>query len=330
MKVSNETKVGILTIFALTVLVLGFNFLKNKDLFRNKKLIYAVFPNLGGLSRSNEVKVNGYLIGTVYKMAKKDKNADQFIVSINLNEEVNIPKDSKAIISSPLVGSWYINIEKGKDNDFLKIGDTLQSKLDMGILDDVKAQLTPTLEKVRGSLDTLNILLNNVNGLLSSEAKANLHQAVANLNQSSSSLKTLLDAETGLIAKTINSANEFINGIKKNAENIDATVLNVKTTSEKLAKLEVQPVIDSLQATISLLKSSAEKITNKNGSLGALMHDKSLYDNLNRTIIKAQTLIDDLRVHPKRYVNLSIFGKKDKGDYLNLPIGDSAFIEKKQ
>ena len=162
MKVSNETKVGILTIFALTVLVLGFNFLKNKDLFRNKKLIYAVFPNLGGLSRSNEVKVNGYLIGTVYKMTKKDKNADQFIVSINLNEEVNIPKDSKAIISSPLVGSWYINIEKGKDNDFLKIGDTLQSKLDMGILDDVKAQLTPTLEKVRGSLDTLNILLTNV------------------------------------------------------------------------------------------------------------------------------------------------------------------------
>jgi len=103
MKVSNETKVGILTIFALTVLVLGFNFLKNKDLFKKRKLIYAVFPNLGGLSRSNEVKVNGYLIGTVYKMTKKDMNADQFIVSINLNEEVNIPKDSKAIISSPLV-----------------------------------------------------------------------------------------------------------------------------------------------------------------------------------------------------------------------------------
>ena len=194
MKVSNETKVGILTIFALTVLVLGFNFLKNKDLFKKRKLIYAVFPNLGGLSRSNEVKVNGYLIGTVYKMTKKDMNADQFIVSINLNEEVNIPKDSKAIISSPLVGSWYINIEKGKDSDFLKIGDTLQSKLDMGILDDVKAQLTPTLEKVRGSLDTLNILLNNVNGLLSSEAKANLLQAVSNLNQSSSDLKTLLDS----------------------------------------------------------------------------------------------------------------------------------------
>jgi phospholipid/cholesterol/gamma-HCH transport system substrate-binding protein len=330
MKVSNETKVGILSIFALTLLVLGFNFLKNNDLFKKRKLIYAVFPNLGGLSRSNEVKVNGYLIGTVYKLNKKDKNADQFIVSINVTEEVNIPKDSKAIISSPLVGSWYINIEKGQDTAFLKIGDTLQSKLDKSILDDVKAQLTPTLEKVRGSLDTLNIFLKNANSVLSSEIKASINQTAANLKQASSSLNTLLHAETGLIARAINNANSFIDDIKKNAENINATVANTKTASEKLAKLEVQPLIDSLQATVSLLKSSAQKITDRNGSLGALISDKSLYDNLNRTIIKAQTLIDDLRVHPKRYVNLSIFGKKDKGNYLNLPVGDSAFLEKKQ
>jgi len=226
MKVSNETKVGILTISALTLLVLGFNFLKNNNLFKQRKLIYAVFPNLGGLSRSNEVKVNGYLIGTVYKLNKKDKNADQFIVSINVTDEINIPKDSKAIISSPLVGSWYINIEKGQDTAFLKIGDTLQSKLDKSILDDVKAQLTPTLEKVRGSLDTLNIFLKNANSVLSSEIKASINQTAANLNKATSSLNTLLDAETGLLAKTISNANDFIDGIKKDTEKSKGTIPN--------------------------------------------------------------------------------------------------------
>lgn len=329
MKVSNETKVGALTVIALAFLILGFNFLKNNDLFTKRKLIYAVFPNLGGLSRSNEVKVNGYLIGTVYKLAKKDKNANQFIVAINITEEVNIPVDSKAILSSPLVGSWYINIEKGESTSFLNIGDTLQSKEDKSIMDDVKAELTPTLQKVRGSLDTLNILINNVNSVIDASAKQNLHEALANLNSSSQSIKTLLDAEKGALAKTINNANEFINNIKKNSENIDATIANAKSVTDKLAKLELQPTIDSLQSTISMLKSSAAKITSKDGSLGALINDRTLYDQINRTIIKAQTLVDDLRVHPKRYVNLSIFGKKDKGDYLNLPVGDSAFLENK-
>jgi phospholipid/cholesterol/gamma-HCH transport system substrate-binding protein len=330
MKVSNETKVGILTISALTILVLGFNFLKNNNLFKKRKLIYAVFPNLGGISRANEVKINGYLIGTVYKLNKKDRNADEFIVSINVTEEINIPKDSKAIISSPLVGSWYINIEKGHDTAFLKIGDTLRSKKDIGILDDMKAQLTPTLEKVRGSLDTLNILLNNVNGLLSSDAKANLHQTLANLNKASSSLNTMLDAETGSIAKTIANANDFVDNLKKNTQSIGVTMENAKKASEKLAALELQPTIDSLKSTINLLKASAAKITSKEGSLGAMISDKSLYNELTRTIIKAQTLVDDLRVHPKRYVNLSIFGKKDKGNYLTLPTDDSAFLQKQK
>lgn len=330
MKVSNETKVGILTIFALTLLVLGFNFLKNNNLFKKRKMMYAVFPDLGGLTRANDVKVNGYKMGTVYAMNKKDKNADEFIVSINVTDEINIPDDSKAILSSTILGTWYINIEKGSSKSFVQIGDTLKSKQDKSILDDIKAQMTPTLEKVRGSLDTLNIFLKNANSVLSSEIKASINQTAANLNKASNSLNALLDAESGLISKAISNANDFIDDIKKNSAAISATITNTKTASEKLAKLDIQPVIDSLQATISLLRSSAQKITSKDGSLGALISDKSLYDNLNRTIIKAQTLIDDLRVHPKRYVNLSIFGKKDKGDYLNLPVGDSAFLEKKQ
>lgn len=320
MKISNETKVGILTISALTVLILGFNFLKGKDLFQKNKKIYASFSDLGGLSTSNEVKVNGYVIGTVYHIAKKDKKLNEFIATINLTDEVNIPKDSKAIITSPLVGSWYVNIEKGEDTSFLQIGDTLKSKLDIGILDDVKAQLTPTLTKVRNTLDSLNSVFGSINGLINSEAKNNLQQTLANLNRASSALNGLLDNQTGPLAQTLNNASEITAELKKSTENITSTISNAKTASEKLAALEIQPTIDSLGALISQLKATAAKISSPDGTLGALINDKQLYNKLNDAILSAEILMDDLRKNPKRYVNLSIFGRKDKTGPITSPL----------
>lgn len=319
MKISNETKVGILTISALTILILGFNFLKGKDIFKKSRKIYAVFNDLGGLSRSNEVKVNGYVIGTVYSLNKKDANLDEIVATINLTEEVNIPKDSKAIITSPLVGSWFINIEKGESIDFLKPGDTLKSKLDVGILDDVKAQLTPTLTKVRNTLDTLNTVLGSVNGILSGEAKNNLHQTLANLNKASNALNGLLDNQTGSLAKTLNNAEAISQSLKNNTEDITATIGNAKKASEKLAALEIQPTLDSLNSMISNLKSVAAKLNSNEGTLGALMNDRSLYKKINDAILSAEILMDDMRAHPKRYVNFSIFGRKDKGGALTSP-----------
>jgi phospholipid/cholesterol/gamma-HCH transport system substrate-binding protein len=319
MKISNETKVGILTISALTILILGFNFLKGKDLFKKSKKIYAVFNDLGGLSRSNEVKVNGYVIGNVYSLNKKDANLDEIVATINLTEDVNIPKDSKAIITSPLVGSWYINIEKGESIEFLKPGDTLKSKLDVGILDDVKAQLTPTLTKVRNTLDTLNTVLGSVNGILNSEAKNNLQQTLANLNRASSALNGLLDNQSGSLAKTLNNAEAISQSLKNNTEGITATIGNAKKASEKLAALEIQPALDSLNSMISNLKAVATKLNSNEGTLGALMNDRTLYKKITDAILSAEILMDDMRAHPKRYVNFSIFGRKDKGGALTSP-----------
>jgi phospholipid/cholesterol/gamma-HCH transport system substrate-binding protein len=319
MKISNETKVGVLTIAALTILILGFNFLKGKDLFSKSKRIYAVFSDLGSLSKSNEVKINGYVIGSVYKLDAQDKNVNGIVATINLTKDVNIPKDSKAYISAPLVGSSYLIIEKGKSDTILQSGDTLATRVDNSILDDVKAQLNPTLAKVRNSLDTLNKVLGNVNKVIGIENRDNLQQTLANLNRASSALNGLLDNQTGPLAKTLNNAKEITEELKKNTDNISTTIGNAKKASEKLAALDIQPAIDSLQALIGTLKATASKITSKDGTLGALITDKTLYNKLNSAILSAEILMDDLRAHPKRYVNLSIFGRKDKGGALTSP-----------
>lgn len=319
MKISNETKVGLLTISALTILILGFNFLKGKDIFKKTKRIYAVFSDLGSLSKSNEVKINGYVIGSVYELDAQDKNVDGIVATINLTKDVNIPTDSKAYISAPLVGSSYLIIEKGASTTYLKPGDTLATRIDNSILDDVKAQLNPTLAKVRNSLDTLDMVLGNVNRVIGLENRNNLQQTLANLNRASSGLNSLLDKQNGPLARIMNDASQITTELKKNTENINKTITNAKTASEKLAALEIQPTIDSLQSTILLLKAAVVKISSKDGTVGALIHDKTLYNNLNNAILSAEILMDDLRLHPKRYVNISVFGRKDKGPVLTSP-----------
>jgi phospholipid/cholesterol/gamma-HCH transport system substrate-binding protein len=317
MKISNETKVGILTISALTILILGFNYLKGKDLFTKKDRIYAIFSDLGSLSKSNEVKINGYVIGSVYELDAQDKNVNGIVATINLTKNVNIPKDSKAYISAPLIGASYLIIEKGKSTEFLESGDTLATRIDNSILDDVKAQFSPTLSKVRSALDTLDMVLTNVNKVIGIENRNNLNQLLANLNKASSNLNGYLDKENGPMGKILANALSFTDNLKKSNDSITALFSNAKRFTEKLSKLDLQLTLDSIHAALADFKSTLKKVTSNNGTLGKLMNDDQLYKRLNEALLGAEVLMDDIRVHPKRYI--SILGRRDKSGPLTAP-----------
>jgi phospholipid/cholesterol/gamma-HCH transport system substrate-binding protein len=319
MKISNETKVGILTITALVLLILGFNFLKGKDVFNRTTKIYAVFQDLGPLSKSNEVKINGYVIGKVYDLEAMDKDITGIVATINLTEEVNIPKNSQAYISSPLIGASFISIEKGNSDVLLTPGDTLNTRSDTGLLDDVKAQLKPTLDKVREGIDSLKMVFSSLNRLLNSEAKNNLQQSLANLNQATSSLNGLLNTQTGALARTLNNMEDITANFRRNNDSITATISNARIFSEKLSRIDLQHTMDSVEAMVSQLKATIAKVSSSDGTLGALINDKKLYNKLHDVILAAEILLDDLRYNPKRYVNLSVFGRKDRDGPITSP-----------
>src|SRR6187431_2576294 len=155
MKISNETKVGILTVVSLVLLIVGFNFLKGKNVFSNETHLYAVFADLGSLRKSNEVKMKGLPVGAVYDYTEIDKNLSGIIVTITMKRDVNIPKDSKATIESELLGSTYLNVAPGVSADFLKDGDTLVTDRAPSFLGDVRAQIAPTMTSIRGAIDSL-------------------------------------------------------------------------------------------------------------------------------------------------------------------------------
>ncbi len=321
MKINNETKVGILTVLALALLIVGFNFLKGKDLFNNTTKIYAIFSKLGSLAKSNEVKINGLAIGTVYDMQEVDKNVSGIKVTISLTRDVNIPSNSVAYITAPLggLGSSTIIIEKGDATTYLKDGDVLNTRVDEGLFGGLTSEVQPTLSKIRNSLDSLNKVFGNINTLFDAGAKRNLQQMIANLNLATNSLNKMLDPQTSALAATLNNVNAITGNLNKNNDSITAIINNTKQFTENLSRLDIQQTMDTLQSAITLLKATVSKMASTDGTLGALINDRELYNRLNSAILSAEILIDDLRAHPKRYVNLSIFGKKDKGGALTSP-----------
>jgi len=319
MKISNETKVGILTIVALTLLIVGFNFLKGKNLFTNEKHLFAVFGELGSLKKSNEVKINGLPVGSVYDYTEIDKELSGIIVTITLKRDVNIPKNSIATIESELLGSTYINISKGDQKEYLKDRDTLVTNRASSLLGDVKAQLNPILGKVTDAIDSLKMVLSGVNNIFEKDTKGNIQEIISNLKDATGSLKTLVNTESGALAGTLKNVNSITDNLKKNNDSITATISSIKKTADKFSSLEVQPTIDSLQTSIIELRKLLSKLSSNEGTLGKLMNDKKLYDKLTEVLLSVEILFDDLRVHPKRYTGNIIFNRKDKTGPLTSP-----------
>ncbi len=319
MKISNETKVGILTIVALTLLIVGFNFLKGKNVFNKEKHLFAVFSDLGSLRKSNEVKMKGLPVGVIYDYTEIDKNLSGVIVTITMKRDVNIPKDSKATIESELLGNTYMNIVQGQSTEFLEDGDTVVTDRASSFLGDVKAQITPTLTSVRSAIDSLKIVLGGLNRLFDKDTKGNISEIIRNLKQTTGSLNKLLDAERGALAATLDNANSITGNLKKNNDSITATISSIKKAADKFSALEVQPAIDTLQATINELKNVLSKFNTNEGTLGLLMKDRKLYDQLNSLLLGVEILFDDIRVNPKRYTGSVIFNRKDKTGPLTSP-----------
>jgi phospholipid/cholesterol/gamma-HCH transport system substrate-binding protein len=324
MKINNETKVGILAVVAILILVFGFNFLKGQQIFKKQPTLYAIFKNLGSLEKSNVVKVNGLPIGTVYDFKPTNKEVDSIIVEIHLNRDVHIPDNSIALIDGSVLGAAYITIEKGASNSFLQSGDTINTRLDEGLIASLKTQLTPTITRVNETLDSLKIAVGGINSMLDPNTQGNLKSIFANLAVSSAYLQRMLNTETGAVAQAVGHLNSVTGNLAKNNDQVTQAIRNVEITTGNLANARIKETVDALEGTVNELKGAITKldqnINSDKGTLGKLMNDQKLYNQMNRAALSLEILLDDLRAHPKRYVNISVFGGKTKPDPLTSPL----------
>lgn len=222
-----------------------------------------------------------------------------------------------------------MEIQLGSGGNYLKSGDTLMTTLTSGAFDQALKLINPVLYEVKNAVTSLDSVLGIVTNVFDPTTKNNIKDIVANLNTvtasfavSAHSLQSMLDVQQGALSHSLNNVNTFTSNLNTNNAKFNDIVENARTASSKFASIDLNKSLDSLNVAINKFKEGAEKINSRDGSLGLLLNDKSLYNNLTSTTNKINILLDDIRVHPKRYVNISVFGKKDKGNYITAPLID--------
>ena len=323
MKVSNETKIGALTAIAITLLILGFNFLKGKNLIEKKATMYITFNKVNGLNMADVIKINGLKVGGVEDMQETDANLSGIVVAFHLTRAINIPNDTYAqVVTNPL-GSAYIELIMGKSKTFLKDGDTLKSMETKGLVQDIQDQLAPTIDNLNKTLSTLEETVKRVGNVFDEEAKQNIGQTLQELALATDQLNVMLAPGKGSIAKSMDNVASISGNIKNNNDSITSIISNLTKVSKNLSNIDIGATVQSLEIAATNLNTILTGIKEGQGSLGKLTKDDALYKNLTSTSNSLNMLLQDLRLNPKRYVQVSVFGKKDKTGPIMQVLPDS-------
>ena len=296
---TKEVQIACVAIVALVVLYFGLNFLKGLNLFSNSNAYYLQFEDASGLSVSSPVYANGYKVGVVEEVKYDYMQPKKIVARVALDKQMRIPIGSQAEISSDLLGNLKINLVL-TDNplQFIAAGDTILGHAEKGMMGKV-AEMVPAIEAMMPKLDSI---LTSLNTLLADPALANtLHNVegmTANLNQTSADLR-LLSASLG-------------RNVPSMMVKADSVLGNTQQLTTNLAAIDVAAMTAKVNQTLANVEEMPRKLNSNEGTLGLLMRDATLYNNLSNTAADADSLLKDLKKHPKRYVHFSVFGKKDK------------------
>jgi phospholipid/cholesterol/gamma-HCH transport system substrate-binding protein len=306
LKVTREIKTAILVIASILLFIWGYSFLKGQDLFDKSKKLFVLYDNVEGLTNSAPVTVSGKIIGKVVSINLNENG--KLLVELQINEDTfPISKSSIAQIYEPgfIGGKQIAIIPNYKDKNLTVSGDTLNAEVKLGLTSSLGNKLEPTQQKIEGLVTDADKLVVNLNSVLDEQTKANLKQSIAQLNQ------TL--AEVNIATKQVNAMlaanNQKINNTLTNAEKASGSF--VKITSD-LEKAKLTETINNLEGTLAGVNKMLADMQSGKGTMGKLMKDEAMYTNFTKASKELELLLQDLRLHPTRYVNVSVFGKKEK------------------
>lgn len=304
MKISREIKTGIIVLGGILLFILGFSYLKSTPLFDNSKTFYAVYQHVGGLQSGTQVTINGFSVGKVNDIKFNDASGN-LLVTFTVDNDFSFSNNSSAeLYDTGIIGGKGIQIKPVFDDAVMaKSGDTLPSSIRPGLTELVQQRLTPLQMKVEGAVTNADSLLMNVNDILDQKTRRDLRESIAGLN-------VLVKSFQG----SANSLNQILTDNKgdldKSISNLGTITDNFSKLSDTLANAGLGQTIKGLQATMGKIDDMMAKIEGSEGSLGKLVNDKALYNNLADASKELDLLLQDFRLNPKRYVNVSVFGKK--------------------
>jgi phospholipid/cholesterol/gamma-HCH transport system substrate-binding protein len=306
LKLTREIKTAILVIASILLFIWGYSFLKGRDLFTNYKTLYVEYDNVEDLAKSAPVTLNGLGIGKVNKITINETTG-KLLVELQLKTDFPISKTSKAALYSPslIAGKQIKIIPNLADKNPVDDGETLESAVELGLTESLGGKMEPIQQKLDLMLANINTLVSGLNNVLDKKGQEDIKKALSELSQTmeqfhraSGSLNSILDTNKGQI-----------NGVVTNLNKMSG---NFNKISDSLNKADLGKTVRNLNQTLAKVDGIMSNLNSGKGTAGKLLNDDALYDNLSKTSKELELLLQDVRLHPTRYVNVSVFGKKNK------------------
>ena len=296
---TNEVKIALVAIVAIVVLFIGLQFLKGMSLFSSNEVYYASFSDISGLSTSSPVYANGYRVGVVQGIDYDYSQPDHIVAALDLDPKLQLTRGTTAQIESDMLGNVKLVLHFGNQADgLLSKGDTILGVMQQGLMAKA-ASMMPQVEQLLPKLDSIlsaiNTLVNDpaLNGTLQ-----NAEELTAKLNTTATQLNKL----TAQLGSKMPSVMEKADGVLANTEKL----------TENLGQMDLAATMQKVDATLASVQQLTAALNSPKGTMGMLMNDAQLYQNITTTMRDVDSLLVDFKLHPKRYINVSVFGKKDK------------------
>lgn len=300
-KFSRELWIGALVIATVAVLYFGVNYLKGINIFNPTNYYYVKFDRVNGLSVSSPITIKGYKIGLIKDIIYNyDDPKDGVVVVLQVDDDLRIPVNSQAVLTSELLGGANVslNLNAEMNGVFYKKGDTIPSFIDDGIMATVTAEIMPRVQSIVPQLDSLLVSLKMIAGDQAiQKSLGNIQRLTANLESASVSLNGMMKNDVPVIMKNVNTITTDFSKVSANLSHVD-----------------FQATMKRVDNTLANLQTITDKVNRGEGTVGMLLNDKTLYNNLANTAGSANELLIDLKANPKRYVQFSLWGKKDKSE----------------
>lgn len=315
MKISKETKIGAIFIIGAILLIWGYSFLKGQDILTRSRTFYSVYQNVSGLGKANPVYINGMQVGQVTQMYFDPAMNGNIIVGLTIDTDFPIPKNSTAeILSTDLMGTKAVTLHLGSAQDLAENGDTLVSKLAATLTEQVEETIGPLKKRAETLLTSIDEILVSLNATLSEEQVKSIKGSIAHLNSSLKNADTIMQNISGFVIDEKYKAQDILKNIesitenfKNNNESLTKIITNFHSLSDSLVQSNIAGTLKNVNKSMLDFSLIMNKINNGEGSMGLLLNNDTLYLELEKSSRDLNLLLEDIRLHPKRYVKFSLF-----------------------
>ena len=315
LKISREIKVGFIFVVAISVMIWGLMYLKGLEIFKSKRTFFAEYEYVNGLVAANPVSIKGMKVGQVKTLYFSKKDPRKIIVELVVENDYPIPKNSVAkIVSTSLIGSKEIEISLGDSKEVLESGDTLKALTEATLGEEVNRQILPLKKKAENLISSIDTVAIIIQELLNKNTRDNLvgaiehiKEALQNLAHTTYNIDTLVETQRNHLASIIANVESISYNLRQNNDKIKNILANFSDISDSLVKANIPAILNNIDRTISDLDVAIGKINRGEGSVGLLLNDKKLYDEVTKAARDLNLLLEDIKANPSKYVKVSVF-----------------------